>query len=100
MSLGSIGYSQYKIHITLEITKVAKIPMVPGFLLVPLQAVGVDKPVPDMAVAIGAVRGSVTGQAQNRAVGKSGDLVEGIPHRGKETRATDTGTSTLLRCRG
>ena len=74
--------------------------MVVGFLLVPPQAAGVDKLVPDMAVATGAVRGSVMGQAQNREVGKSGPPVEGIPHRGREIRVTDTGTSMPQRCRG
>jgi hypothetical protein len=72
---------KYKIHITLEITEVAKIPMAAGFLLGPSQVVGVDGPVPDMAVAIGAVRGSAMGQAQNLVVGKSGVPVEGIPRR-------------------
>jgi hypothetical protein len=73
--------------------------MVPGFLPVPPEVVGVDKQVPDMAAAIGAVPGSVMGQAQNRAAGKSG-VPEGIPRRGKEIRVTDTGTSTPQRCRG
>lgn len=76
------------------------IPMVDGFLPVHPRVVEVDNLVPGMAVAIGAVRGSVMGQAQNRAVGKSGDPVEGIPRRGKETRATDTDRNTLLHCRG
>ena len=100
LSLGSIGYSQYKIHITLEITEVTKIPMVPRFLLVPLQVVGADKPVPDMAVAIGVVRDSAKGQGQNRAVGKSGVPVEGTPRRGKEIRVTDIGTSMPQCCKG
>lgn len=60
---------------------------------------GVDEPVPDMAVAIEEVRGSVKGQAQNQAVGRQGVLVESIPGRSKEIRATDTGTSMLQRCK-
>lgn len=74
--------------------------MVAGVLPVPPQVAGVDELVPDMAVAIGVVRGSVKGQAQNRAVGKLGVPVEGIPRRGKEKRVTGTGTSTLQHCRG
>ena len=90
----------YKIHITLEITEVAKVPMVAGFLLVPPQVAGVDKLVPGMAVATGVVRGSVKGQAQNPVGGRSGDPVEGIPRKGKEIPVTDTGTSTLRCYRG
>ena len=73
--------------------------MVAAFLPVPPQVVGADKPVPDMVVAIGAVHGSVMGQAQIRVVGRSGGPVEGIRRRGKEIRATDTGTSTPQHCR-
>ena len=94
------NFPQYKIHITLEITEVTKVPVVAGILLVPLQVVGVDGSVPGMAAAIGVVHGSVMGQAQNRAAGKLGAPVEGIPRRGKETRVTGTGTSTLQHCRG
>ena len=92
--------STYKIHITLEITEVTKIPMVAGFLPVPPQVAGMDKLVPGMAVATGVVRGSVKGQAQNPVGGRSGDPVEGIPRKGKEIPVTDTGTSTLRCYRG
>jgi len=92
--------NKYKIHITLEITEVTKIPMVAGFLQVPPQVAGVDKLVPDMAVATGVVRGSAKGQAQTRAGDRSGAHVEGIPRKGKEIPVIDTGTSTPQRCRG
>jgi hypothetical protein len=72
---------------------------VTGFLLVP-RLVGMDQSVPDMVVAIGEVRGSVKVEGQNQSVNKQGVLVEGIPSRGKERRATDTGTSRLQRCKG
>lgn len=78
----------------------AKIPLAAGFLLSPSQVVGVGGPVPDMAVAIEAVRGSVMGQGQSLAVGKLEVPVEDIPDRGKGRRATDTGTNTLPRYRG
>jgi len=91
---------EYKIHITLEITKVAKIPMIAEFLQVPPQVAGVGKLVPGMAVATGAVRGSAKGQAQNRAGGRSGVPVEDIPRKGKEIPGTDTGTSTPQCCMG
>lgn len=81
----------------------AKIPVVTGllgFLLVSPQLVAMDEPVPDMAVAIGAASGSVTGQVQNRAVGTSGVPVEGTPGRGKGSYVIDTGMSMLQRCRG
>lgn len=74
--------------------------MAAGFLLGPSQVVGVDGSVPDMAVAIGAVRGSVMGQGQNLVADKSGVHVERIPGRGKERRVTDIGTNTLPRYRG
>jgi len=73
--------------------------MVAGILPVP-RVVGVDGLVPDMAVAIGVVRGSAMGHAQNRAVGTLEVPVEDIPRRGKATRVTDTGTSTPQRCKG
>jgi hypothetical protein len=79
---------------------VAKIPMAAGFLLGPSQVVGAGGPVPDMAAAIGAVRGSAMGQAQSLVVGKSGVPAQGIPRRGKVRRVTDTGTNTLPRYRG
>ena len=90
----------HKIHITLKTTEVTKIPMVVGFLSVPPWTAGADKQGPGMAAAIGVAHGSVTGQAQNRTVGKSGVPVEGTPRRDKEIRVTDTGTSTLQRCKG
>ena len=74
--------------------------MVTGFPLVPPRFVGVKKWVPDTAVAIGGVHGSVTGQAQNRVVGKLEVPVEGIPGRDKERHGTDTGTNMLQRCKG
>jgi len=74
--------------------------VVTGFLLVPPRFVGVRESVPDTAVAIGGVHGSVTGQAQNRVVGKLEVPVEGIPDRDKGRHGTDTGTSTLRRCKG
>lgn len=92
--------TKYKIHITLEIMEVTKIPMVAGFLPVPPQVAGVDKLVPGMVVATGAARGSAKGQGQNRAGGRLGVHVEGIPRKGKEIPVTDTGTSTPQRCRG
>jgi len=92
--------NKYKIHITLEITEVAKVPMVAGSPPVLPQVAGVDKPVLGMAAAIGAVRGSAKGRAQNLAGGRLEDPVEGIPRTGKETLATDTGTSTPQYCRG
>ena len=73
--------------------------MVAGFLQVPPQVAGVDKLVPGMVAATGVVRGSVKGQAQNRAGGRSGVHVEGILRKGKGTLATDTGTSTPQRYR-
>jgi len=79
---------------------VAKILLAAGFLLCPSQVVGAGGPVPDMAVATEAVRGSVMGQGQSLAVGKSGVPVQDTPDRDKERRATDTGTNTLLRYRG
>lgn len=94
------GGAKYKIHITLGITKVSKVPMVAESLPVPPQIVGADKPVPHRVVAIGGVHGSAMGQARNRVAGKPGAPVEGIPRRGKETRVTDTGTSTPQRYRG
>jgi hypothetical protein len=81
---------------------VVKVPVVTeslGLLLAPPRLVGVNEPVPDMAVAIGEVRGNAKGQAQNQAADKQGVLVEGIPGRSKEIRATDTDTSTLQRCK-
>lgn len=74
--------------------------MVFGILLVPPGVVGVDEPVPDMAVAIGAVHGSVVCQAKNPAVGKLGPPVQGIPRRGTERRVTGTGTNMPLHYRG
>ena len=74
--------------------------MVAGFLPIPPWTAGVDRPVPDMAVAIGVVRDSAKGQGQNRAVGKSGVPVEGTPRRGKEIHVTDIGTSMPQCCKG
>jgi len=73
--------------------------MVAGILPVP-RVVGVDGPAPDMAVAIGVVRGNAMGHAQNLAVGTLGAPAEDIPCRGRATRVTDTGTSKLQHCRG
>ena len=74
--------------------------MAAEFLLDLSQVVGVGGPVPDMVVAIGAVRGSVMGQGQSLVAGKPGDPVQGIPRKGRERRVTGTDTNTLPRYRG